>query len=83
MIELLQSRVQYYRNYSDDTLNIYAENANAGRKNLERLQFVKINLYSIAELTKYQKLFPQIKPRKYWIDFKLKLVNLQVFFMLN
>ena len=65
MIELLQSRVQYYRNYSDDTLNIYAENANAGRKNLERLQFVKINLYSIAELTKYQKLFPQIKPRKY------------------
>lgn len=65
MIELLQSRVQYYRNYSDDTLNIYAENANAGRKNLERLQFVKINLYSIAELTRYQKLFPQIKPRKY------------------
>ena len=65
MIELLQSRIQYYRNYSDDTLNIYAENANAGRKNLERLQFVKINLYSIAELTRYQKLFPQIKPRKY------------------
>ena len=65
MIELLQSRVQYYRNYSDDTLNIYAENAKAGRKNLERLQFVKINLYSIAELTRYQKLFPQIKPRKY------------------
>ena len=63
-IELLQWRFQYYKNYSGDTLHIFAENANAGSNNLERLQFAKINLYSIAATDKIPKIISADKTKE-------------------